>query len=73
MESFSATTRKVGNSVGLLIPAEMLEKSKLKTGQKVRVTISPMIDERIRGRFSGHWTAKDLDDFMKERKDAWGD
>ena len=73
MESFEAMTRKVGNSVGVLIPAETLGKERLKAGQKVRVTIAKRVDDNLFGRFKGFCTPKELDKMVRENKDAWGD
>jgi len=73
MESFNTMTRKVGNSVGVLIPAASLERGGLELGQEVRVTIAPVIKESIRGRFKGLCTPEELDEFVKENKNAWGD
>jgi antitoxin component of MazEF toxin-antitoxin module len=73
MESFTATTRKVGNSVGVLIPKEVLEKENLQEGGQVRISIAPKMDENLFGRFKGRFSIDDLDDFVAENKDAWGD
>lgn len=73
MESFEAVTRKVGNSVGLLIPATSVEKEKLKVGQKVRVTIARRVEDNLFGRLKGLWSAKDLDEMVEEDRHAWGD
>jgi antitoxin component of MazEF toxin-antitoxin module len=73
MESFDTMTRKVGNSVGVLIPAEAVEREKITPGREVRVTIATKVPEDIRGRFKGLWSAKDLDEMVEEDKHAWGD
>lgn len=72
MESFIATTRKVGNSLGVLIPKEVFEKENLSEGGQVRVSISPKMDTDLFGRFKGRLSIKNLDEFTKENKDAWG-
>ncbi len=73
MEIFNAMTRKVGNSVGILIPAESMGRGGIGVGQEVRVTVAPLIKESIRGRFKGLCTPEELDEFVRENKDAWGD
>lgn len=72
METFTAVTRRVGNSVGLLIPRKILEKEKLSTGFEVEVTISPCVSDDLFGKFRKRLSKKDLDDFVEENKDAWG-
>jgi antitoxin component of MazEF toxin-antitoxin module len=72
MESFTATARKVGNSVGVLIPKEVLERQRLSEGSEVRISIAPKMDESLFGRFKGRFSIDDLDAFVAENKDAWG-
>ena len=71
MESFTTNTRKIGNSIGLLIPKEIIEKENLPEGGKVRISIAPEMEEKIFGRFKDI-AIDDLDDFVAENKDAWG-
>jgi len=72
MEVFTTTTRKVGNSVGVLIPKEILKKERLTEGGEVRISISSIIDEGLFGRFKDRLSTESLDDFIRENKDAWG-
>ncbi len=72
MESFTATTRKVGNSVGVLIPKDVLENQRIPAGMRVRITIAPKVEENLFGCFKDI-PIDDLDDFVAENKDAWGD
>jgi antitoxin component of MazEF toxin-antitoxin module len=71
METFTTTARRVGNSVGVLIPKEVLEREKLTEGGEVRISISSSIDESLFGRFKGRLSTKGLDDFVRGNKDAW--
>lgn len=72
METFTTTTRKVGNSVGLLIPNEVLEKENVSAGWEVEVTISARVSDDLFGKFKKKLSKGDLDDFVEENKDAWG-
>ncbi|MBN2518480.1 MAG: hypothetical protein JXB14_06530 [Candidatus Altiarchaeota archaeon] len=73
METFTTTTRKVGNSVGLLIPKEVLEKENMSEGWDVEVTISAKVSDNLFGRFKDRWSARDVGSFVEGNKDAWGD
>ncbi len=73
METFVAKTRKVGNSLGLLIPGETVERERISVGQEVRVNLSSKPGRNIFGRFKDLYTQEELDEFVKENKDAWGD
>ncbi len=66
-------TRRVGNSVGLLIPSEAVEKEKIAIGREIMVTVAATVPEDIRGRFKGLWTAKELDEMAEEDRNAWRD
>jgi len=52
MAEFDATVRKVGDSMGVLIPHRVVAQVKLRPGQKVRIVIPGKVDwSKIWGRF----------------------
>jgi antitoxin component of MazEF toxin-antitoxin module len=73
MERFITTTRKVGNSLGLLIPSEVIDRAEIGNGAKVEVTISTPVKNELFGKFKNRFSTADLDNFIKDNKDAWGD
>lgn len=44
MQEIETTTKKWGSSVGIVIPKEVLDKEKIKVGQKVHLFIRKPID-----------------------------
>ena len=52
MTEFAATVRKVGDSMGIIIPHRVVEQIKARPGQRIRVVILGKIDwSEIWGRF----------------------
>ncbi|MCI4368323.1 MAG: hypothetical protein L3K09_01995 [Thermoplasmata archaeon] len=52
MAEFDATVRRVGDSMGIIIPHRVIDQIKVRPGQKVRIVIPSKVDwSKIWGRF----------------------
>jgi antitoxin component of MazEF toxin-antitoxin module len=61
MTEFDATVRKVGDSMGILIPAPIVAQLKAKPGQTIHVVIPQKVDwSRIRGKFKSTTSTDEL-------------
>lgn len=65
--TFKAKVRKVGTSLGVLIPKEVIEMEKIKEGEEIRIGLlkARKIDEVLK--LFG--TAKSAKPFVRDRKD----
>lgn len=71
MEVFEAKVRKVGNSLGVLIPKEFTRS--IREGQKVRVGISPnpTDKERLKAIRESFGIARGAPPFVREKEDRF--
>ncbi len=70
MEVFEAKIRKVGNSLGILIPKEMAKG--IRTGQKVKVGIYPTDKERLKAIRESFGIARDVKvPFVRDKDDRF--
>ena len=61
MPEFEATLRRVGDSVGLLVPHEVVQELGARPGSKVHVVIPPPVRwNRIWGKFAPEESTDDL-------------
>jgi antitoxin component of MazEF toxin-antitoxin module len=61
MTEFDATVRKVGDSMGIIIPHRVVEQIKARPGQKIRVVIPGKVDwSRVWGRFRAKGTTDEM-------------
>jgi antitoxin component of MazEF toxin-antitoxin module len=61
MTEFDATVRKVGTSMGILIPAPIVAKLKARPGQKIHVVIPQKADwSKVWGKFRSDKTTDEL-------------
>ena len=70
MKAFEATPKKWGNSLGVVIPKQVVEEAKLSTKKKVRIFIAeqPKLDwKKVFGTIHGGKATQDLlDEIDKE-------
>jgi hypothetical protein len=58
---FEATVRKVGDSMGIIIPHRVVEQIKARPGQKIRVVIPAKVDwSKFWGRFHSTVTTDEM-------------
>lgn len=70
MEVFEAKVRKVGNSLGVLIPKEMA--GSIREGQKVKVGIYPTDKERLKAIRESFGIARDVKvPFVRDKDDRF--
>lgn len=69
MEFFEAKVRKVGNSLGVLIPKEMAKA--IREGQKVKVGIYPTDRERLKAIRESFGMARGAPPFVREKEDRF--
>jgi antitoxin component of MazEF toxin-antitoxin module len=61
MTEFDATVRKVGDSMGILIPHKVVAELNARPGQKIHVVIPGKVDwSRVWGRFHAKESTDDL-------------
>ena len=61
MTEFEATVRKVGDSMGILIPAGVVKQLNAKPGTRIHVVIPRKVDwSRIRGKFRSRTPTDEL-------------
>jgi len=61
MAEFEATLRKVGDSVGILVPHQVIVRLKARPGERVRVVIPEKVDwTRIWGKFNSKLSTEEL-------------
>jgi len=64
---FKAKVRKVGTSLGVLIPKEIATEEKIKEGEKVEVSL--LKEKRLEEVFKLFGTAKGTKPFVRDRED----
>lgn len=70
MAEFDATVRKVGDSMGILIPAKVVQELKAHPGTKLHVVIPRKVDWlRIRGRFRSDRSTDELIEAARTERD----
>ena len=66
-ELFTAKLRKVGTSLGILIPKEVIEEDKLKEGQKIQLSL--LKERKLEELWKLMGTAKGAKPFVRDRID----
>ena len=66
-ESFQAKVRKVGTSIGVLIPKGIAEQEKIKIGEEIQLTVSKQ--KRLEEIWKLIGTAKGTKPFVRDRID----
>ena len=66
-ELFKAKVRKVGTSLGVLIPKEVIEEEKIKEGQEIQ--LSTLKQKNLEEIFKLFGTAKGAKPFVRDRID----
>lgn len=70
MAEFDAKVRKVGDSLGILLPSKALAHLKLKPGQTIHVSIPEEVDwSRIWGKFHTSVPTQELIDRARTERD----
>lgn len=71
-EVFEAKLRKVGNSLGVIIPKEVIEAAGLKEGDTIQISIiSSHLEDRNRILRSIAGTCKGAEPFEREKEDRY--
>ena len=70
MPEFDAKVRKVGDSMGLIIPHRIIEQIGARPGQKIRVVIPAKVDwSRVWGRFRTTAPTESLIEAVRTERD----
>ncbi|MDD9954402.1 MAG: hypothetical protein OXR66_08790 [Candidatus Woesearchaeota archaeon] len=73
MADFEATPRKWGNSLGIIIPQEVVEQEGLVLGKKVRFIVVNESMERIKNAFGSLHIDTPTEQIMREIDEGWDD
>jgi antitoxin component of MazEF toxin-antitoxin module len=68
-EAFKAKVRNVGTSLGILIPKSVIDKEKIRSGEKVEITLLKSNGKNIEEILKLFGSAKGASSFKRENKD----